>query len=163
MASTRECGFSFELYYCHDSMERQVPSKFFFCELRLVAAYSMSPWGVIVFWSFICLIVLPWGKLASCRQQGHETKLMSFLLPQVFIPSSFLHCFPPRHRMQQAHLFFVAPTLRHVIGCLASVDRSWWGQCSRFNYDLEALGEWSLKSDFRNSLTTPCSSWSDGG
>ena len=48
--------------------------------------------------------------------------------PQVFIQLSILHCFLLRHGMQQAHHCYVAPPPRQVIGCLASVDRSWWGQ-----------------------------------
>ena len=59
--------------------------------------------------------------------------------PQVFIQLSILHCFPPRHGMQQAHHFLLAPPLRQVVGCLASVDRSWWHQCCCFSYDLQAL------------------------
>ena len=97
-----------------------------------------------------------------------------FLLPQ-FIPS-FLPCFPPKHRMQQAHHFLVAMVLRQVVRCLASVDRSWWGQRCDFRSSPQALASKiplhdliSCNFDFNlpemhHSLATPTwrSSWSDG-
>ena len=78
------------------------------------------------------------------------------LLPPVFIPSSFLHCFPPRHRMQHVHHFLFASFLRPVVGCLASVDPSWRGQCC-----LLQLRKWSswcseLMGWFHAVLTSNC-------
>ena len=61
---------------------------------------------------------------------------------------SFLHGFPLRHRMQQAHNLLVAKLLRHVVGCPASVDRSWWGQCCRLSYDLQSLDRVQWWVDF---------------
>ena len=89
------------------------------------------------------------------------------LLPQVFIPLSILHRFPLRHRMQQAHHFLVAPLLRLVEGCLASLDRSWWRQCCCFSYTtFKLFVQWNdgliscsfdfnlLKWDLHNSHAT---------
>ena len=119
----------FGLYYCHDSPEHQVSSKSTFCELRLVAAHFMSQRGFIVFSNvFIRLIVLSWMGQAFTNKVLNQ-KVIYFLY---CLRSSGVHpilhpplLFPLRHGMQQAHHFVVAAPLRQVVGCLASVDRSW--------------------------------------
>ena len=95
-------------------MERRVPSKIIFCELRLVAAFCLNPQEVVAFdLLYFLSLCHGWGKLENCHQQGHEPKA-----------TSFLHCFPLRLRMQQAHHFFVALPLCQVVRCFASVERS---------------------------------------
>ena len=76
------------------------------------------------------------------------TERYIFLLHQVFIQLKFLHCFPPRHWMQQVHRFLAAFFLRQAAGCPASVDRSRSGPCCRFGYGLQTLDTVNWWVDF---------------
>ena len=80
-------------------------------------------------WLSFWYLLLPWLTGTRGVFKDHFCEQGHVLLPQVFIPSSFLYGFPLRHRMQQTHHFLVAKLLREVVGCLASVDPSWWGHC----------------------------------
>ena len=75
-----------------------------------------------------------WGKACKLSPTRSWIKGYIFFTAQECMPTSFLHCFLLRLRMQQAHHFFVAPTLCQVVRCFASVDRSWCGHCCCFSW-----------------------------
>ena len=149
VASTQTCGSPFWASLLSWLTGTSGVFKDHFSWLRLVAAHFISQCGVAVSFSQCFQYVLSfchWMGQAF-YQQGHESKVVINqifsllpLLRQVFIQFSILHRLPLRHGMQQAHHFLAAKLfLRQVVGCLASVDRSWWGQCCCFSYDLQAL------------------------
>ena len=113
VASTQERGSLFSgLYCCHDSLEHQVSST--------IASSWTKTGGCTFHKSMVELSAVVWMLLyilyrfaidGSFSQQGHESEGYIYDILcclRCSSHSSFLHCFPPRHRMQQVQHFLLA-------------------------------------------------------